>query len=240
MRKIILSLAVLAGLLAPVTVAGAASANSAPLYNLGGSVSLTVSNARYAAGGDCVDNPVTVKINVPDDYAYMDFDYESTYDGPTDWADFVSANEVWSGTYHHSFLLCPTFDHPGSYTATLDVTFYDADYNVIDYAHATDAFTVGWHTTTMSTSKVKSGAHGWTLRTVNRHDGRAWAGHRVTLQRKYNGSWHTVKSVYTNSLGRANLSVTPPRGAAKPYRAVSTAGHGATAKVSPTYWLKRR
>ena len=368
MRKVILApfvgLLMLGGLLG---TASTASANSASIPEpVGGTIGLTVDDVQYSDDGDCVDAPVAVDVDVPDDYAYANFEYTSTYDGPTSWADEISGDEAWSGTYYHSFTVCPEYDSPGTYQGYLSATFYDEYYNAITTAHATDSFRVSaytppdtvapvlsdfdftpksvnvnsgakavtvtahltddtgarapemrissdsttqttgtdamtlvsgttqdgtwqrtvtipasaatglWtveldpltdtlanddstfhnhpskltvannppapvtHTTTLSTNKIKTGAHGWTIRTNVKYDGHAWAGHKVTLQRKYSGAWHYVKSVWTNAYGNAPLSVTPPRGAAKPYRAVSAAGTGVGARVSPTYWLKRR
>ena len=198
-------------------------------------------NVRYTANGDCVDAPVTLDVNVPEDYAYMEFEFHSSYDGATTWPDEIYDSGEWSGEYNRSFAICPSYDSPGTYNAWVDVTFYDYDWNEITTTHASDAFTVSpAHTTTLSTNKIKTGAHGWTIRTNVKYDGHASAGHKVTLQRKYSGAWHYVKSVWTNAYGNAPLSVTPPRGAAKPYRAVSAAGTGVGARVSPTYWLKRR
>ena len=191
--------------------------------------------------------PVTVNIDVPDDYAYADFDYTSTYDGPTSWSDEVYGYDEWSGTYSHTFLVCPSYDNPGTYMGHLDVTFYDYDGYTVSTAHANDAFKVRAysapvvnHTSTLGTSLVRTGTHGWTVRATTKYDNDAWVGHRVNLQQKRSGSWHTVKSAWTNSSGRADLSVTPAAGAAKPYRAVSTGNTHVSTKVSQTYWLNRR
>ena len=96
------------------------------------------------------------------------------------------------------------------------------------------------HSSSLSSNVIKSGVHGWTIRTTSTYDGHAWAGHKVNFQKKYSGSWHTVKSVWANSNGRANYALTPTAGRAKPYRAVLTAGPGVNQKVSRVYYLKRR
>src|SRR3954449_510969 len=101
-------------LLATVGTTAAANANTAPIPSpVGGTISLTVPDIYYSANGDCFDAPLSVKVDVPDDYAYADFDYSSTYNGPTEFADQIDGNELWSGTYSHTFLICPSLDHPG-------------------------------------------------------------------------------------------------------------------------------
>jgi len=257
MKKLLLGAAALLTVAAPLTLAAApANANTASIPQpVGGTATLTVGDVTYGADGECRYAPVTVSIDVPDDYAYADFEYTSTYDGPTTLSDEIWGNEEWSGTYTHEFMVCPEYDDPGYYTGYLDVTFYDyddwyGDYVDIASAHVTDSFRVSaytppapdpaFHTSSLTTTKVPTGAHGWMLRTVNRYDDHAWVGHRVNLQRKDNGSWRTIKSVWTNTAGRADLAFTPTAGRAKAYRTVSVAGPGVNAKVSPTYSLRRR
>jgi hypothetical protein len=246
MRKFLLTALAVTTLIGGTALLPApANANTSPIpYPIGGSISLDVDDVQYGAGGDCVDTEVTVTIDVPDDYSYAEFEYTSTYDGPTTWADEVYGYEDFSGTYDHTFVVCPSFDSPGNYTGYLDVTFYDWDYNEV-YAHTSDAFTVrAYHAPTysssLSTSKVRSGTHGWNIRSVAKYNGHAWANHRVNLQRKSNGSWHNVKAVWTNGNGVANLTTTPVAGPAKAYRAVSIGNAHVSQKISPTYWLKRR
>lgn len=254
MRRIILGLVATLVVGAPIALAAApanADTSSIP-YPVGGRISLDVGDVSYGADGDCRYAPVTVDIDVPDDYSYAEFEYTSTYDGPTTLSDTIYGNEDWSGTYSHNFMVCPEYDNPGSYVGYLDVTFYDYDdyygeYSEVASAHTSDAFRVtGYnppvvhHSSTLTTNKIKTGTHGWTIRTTSTYDGRAWAGRQVKFQQKYSGSWHTVRSVWTGTTGRANYAFTPAAGPAKPYRAVLTAGPGVTQKVSPTYWLARR
>jgi len=224
-------------------VTAPANANSAPIPEpIGGFIDLTVNDVRYGAGGDCVDTPVRIEVQTPDDMAYFEYDFVSNYDGPTSWPDEISGTGDWSDVIGDSFIVCPEFDSPGVYQGRLFVTFYDFDDQPITDAYATDSFRVSAYTPQhrLYTSKVASGAHGWTLRSLVKRDGHVWRNHRVVVQRKYSGAWHRVATKYTNTYGRANFGVVPARGAAKPYRVVSAAGSGAPTKVSPTYWLKRR
>ena len=103
-------------------------------------------DVQYGASGECLYAPVTVSIDVPDDYAYADFEYTSTYDGPTTLSDTIWGNEEWSGTYSHSFVVCPEYDSPGTYQGMLDVTFHDFDGSEITTTHTTDAFRVSAYT----------------------------------------------------------------------------------------------
>jgi hypothetical protein len=247
MRKFLSALVVAAAALTGVGLsAGPASANTVSNDYVGGTSTLTVDDVRYGAGDGCVYAPVSISIQVPDDYAYAEFEYDSTYDGPTTLADFVWGSGEWSDTFSHSFMVCPEYDSPGTYTGILDVTFYDFEGSPMTTTHVTDSFRVSayaapvTHTASLSTSKVTAGAHGWAIKNAVRHNGHAWANHKVTLQRKYSGSWHNVKAGWTNAYGRVNLGVTPTAGAAKPYRTVSAAGSDVGVRVSPTYWLKRR
>jgi hypothetical protein len=248
MRKILSALVVAAAALTGVGIsAGSASANTAMNDDLiGGTTTLTVDDVRYGASGACTYAPVSISIDVPDDYAYAEFEYTSTYDGPTTLRDYVDGSGEWSGTYSHTFMVCPEYDSPGTYQGMVDVTFYDFDGYVITTTTAVDAFRVSayvapvTHSASLSTSKVRAGAHGWAIKNTVRHNGHAWASHKVTLQRKYSGAWHNVKAGWTNSSGQVNLGVTPTAGAAKPYRTVSAAGSDVGVRVSPTYWLKRR
>jgi hypothetical protein len=245
MRKIILGLTAMAALAGPMAIANSAVADTAENdWPVGGTISLDVGNVSYDGIGpdDCTYAPVTISIDVPDDYAYANFEYTSTYDGPTDLADQIDGGDSWSGTYDHEFIVCPEYDSPGSYMGYLDVTFYDFDGNAITTTYTQDAFHVygAGHTASLSTYKTKSGTHGWTVHSTSRRDGSVWRNHLVKFQRKYSGAWHTIASKNTNTNGVANFATTPPAGTSKPYRVVLTAGTGTSAKVSPTYWLHRR
>jgi hypothetical protein len=256
LRKILATVAlatIATGGLAAVSQS-AANADTVYIPELGGTASLTVGDVHYTADGGCLETPVTVDVQVPDDYSYYSYDFTADYTGPTSLADFVSDSGVYSGTFDKTFLVCPEFDLPGSYTGALSVTFYDESFYPIAIANTTDAFHVyGYtapgtrptpapvhHSASLATSKVRSGAHGWAVKALVKRDGRVWAGHRTTLQVKNHGRWTNVKAVWTNGAGRARLSVIPPRGRAHAYRVVSAAGSHVGAKVSRTYWLKRR
>ena len=191
--------------------------------------------------------PVTVNIDVPDDYAYADFDYTSTYDGPTSWSDEVYGYDEWSGTYSHTFLVCPSSTTPvptwGTSTSRSTTTTVTRSPRPTPTTPSRSGPTAPRWSTTPRRSAPAWSAPGLTagrLKASTKYDNDAWVGHRVNLQQKRSGSWHTVKSAWTNSSGRANLSVTPAAGAAKPYRAVSTGNTHVSTKVSQTYWLNRR
>jgi hypothetical protein len=253
MRKFSLGFVALALIAVPLTLT--APANAEPIPDpIGGTIDLTVGDVRYGANGDCANAPVQVSVQTPDDWAYYEYNFTSTYDGPTTSSDEVSGSEVFSNTFNDSFLVCPSFDSPGIYMGRLEVTFYDFSEALITTAYATDSFRVSAyvappvvaappvvrHHATLSTSKIRSGAHGWTLRATTVYDNRAWRSHRVTMQVKSRGTWRNVRAVWTNSAGRANFNVIPARGRAKAYRVVSAAGTGVGAKVSGTYLLRRR
>ena len=245
MRKYILApfvgLLMLGGLLA---TASTASANTSPIPEpIGGTVNLTVDDVRYGADGGCRNAPVHISVQTPDDYAYLTYDFTSNYEGPTTWPIDVSGSGEYSGTFTDSFLVCPSFDSPGSYWGRLHVTFYDYDYNVITSASASDAFHVlpRLHTSSISAYHARYGAHGWALKATARYDGHAWRNKTVSLQR-YAGSghWTTLRNIRTNSTGHATLAFTPANRTLRGYRVLLPAGSGAPAHATSTHWLRRR
>jgi hypothetical protein len=243
-----ITLALFAGILALsglAVTAGAASADTAPIPDpVGGSVRLTVDDVRYGADGGCRNAPVRISVQTPDDYAYMEYDFESTYDGPTSLADWVSSSgEGFSGVFTDSFVVCPEYDSPGTYYGRLNVRFYDYEYNVIAETDATDVFHVlpRLHTSSIAASRATYGAHGWALKATARYDGHAWRNKTVKLQR-YAGhnSWTTLRSVRTNRYGKATLGFTPANRTLRGYRVLLPASNGAPNHVSSTHWLRRR
>jgi hypothetical protein len=124
----------------------AASASATPIPYIGGDVSITVADVQYNGSGACQSTPVTITVSATDEYAYYDYTYDATYTGPTTVADYASGYGAWSGTFAKSFLICPNYDQPGAYNATLSVTFYDYNYNIVSVATASDAFTVTAYT----------------------------------------------------------------------------------------------
>ena len=95
MRKIILGLTAARVVGGTALAAAPANANTSPNdWQIGGTTTLNVGDVTYGANGQCVNAPVTVKINVPDDYAYLDFEYTSSYDGPTTWAAQARAADI--------------------------------------------------------------------------------------------------------------------------------------------------
>ena len=103
-------------LIATVGTTAAANAGTSPIPSpIGGEITLTVSDVQYGAGGDCVYTPVLQVLPscTPNDYAYYDWEFTSTYDGPTSWPTVISGTGHFSGTTNDSFLICPAFDSPG-------------------------------------------------------------------------------------------------------------------------------
>jgi hypothetical protein len=241
-----ITLALLAGIIGIgglVATASTASANSSPIPEpIGGSVSLTVSDVRYGANSDCKQAPVRISVQTPDDFAYLSYDFESTYDGPTTLTDYIYDDGEYSGVFTDSFVVCPAYDRPGTYLGMLEVTFYDYDDSVITSAEATDSFRVlPRHTSSISASHARYGAHGWSLKAAARYDGHAWANKTVSLQRYAgHGHWTTLRSLRTNSLGRATLGFTPANRTAHAYRVLLPASSGVSAHASSTHWLRRR
>ena len=121
----------------------AANADTGPIPEpIGGSISLTVDDVQYGADGACVNTPVRVSIQTPDDYAYWEYDFTSTYDGPTSLPDEFSDSGQSSGVFNRTFIVCPEYDDPGTYQGSLEVTFYDDGGYEITTAYAYDTFRV--------------------------------------------------------------------------------------------------
>ena len=141
LKKLILTAT--AGLLLATVGATAANADTGPIPEpIGGSISLTVDDVQYGADGECVYPPVRVSIQTPDDYAYWEYAFTSTYDGPTTFPDEISGSGESSGVFNDTFDICPEWDSPGTYEGSLEVTFYDAGGNEITTAYASDTFRV--------------------------------------------------------------------------------------------------
>jgi hypothetical protein len=186
----------------------------------------------------------------------MEYDLTGTYSGPTTYPDVFFDSGAYSGVNDsHTLTLCPSFDQPGNYQASLDVTFYDWEYNPIDYGYVTDDFRVAAYVPPVvhqpaptahhvaqidGVSRSHFRRHGWTVSARYMRDWDVARGVQISLQRKDFGQWHTIQRHATVREGSVDFNVTPRRGRAKQYRMVAPANHGAPTAISRTLRFARR